>query len=502
MELKIYRDAVRIAGVLGEAITEIPLEAEILIPDYLPPVFKIVKTLVHRVVLQKQMQSGHLLLEGYFRIEAFYQGEDQNLYSIEQKAAFSKQQDIKGLEEKNVDAIDVFGELQYINCRAVSPRRLDLRGAYNLQLRILGGTEQSVITALDEEGMQQKTVLVPAMQIVNSREKQFTLEENFTFDAPAAHILDTHMFFRVQEARIVAEKAVVKGDIRAELLYRTENDTALCRQEVTLPYNQVLEMPQTQEDFVCRVLFEPVGCAVRDGEDGKLVLACTGLLTVRAVRPAEYVGIGDCFSTVCHTEGAHGELWTDTLEEALSNDVNVRIEGNLPDDSLEVLQCFAEYSAPELFPHNNQTAVRGKVTAHIFCRNPLGEIDCYDKTGEYILPKKYPAQSGELTADLHAFCQELHFSQKKESVLAEMTLRVQGFLYRKQKTSVLEEITCGQPLEKDTEISLRVYYAAAGEEVFDIAKRYHASPAAISALAGIEDAVLPVGTQLLIPQEW
>ncbi len=502
MEMKIYRDTIHTAGMLGEILTEIPLETEILIPDYLPAVFKIVKTLVHRVVLQKQVQGNHLLLEGYFRTEVFYQGEDQSLCSVEQKIAFSKQQDIRGMEEKTVDAVDVAGEPQYINCRAVSQRRLELRGAYNLYAKLVGGTDRSVITALAEEGVQQKAVSVPAVQIVTSREKQFTLEENFIFDVPAVQVLHTRIFPRVHDAHIVAGKAVAKGELRTEVLYRGENGTGIHRQEIILPYNQIVEMPHAEGEYACHALFEPIGCAIRDGDDGKVQLACTGILTVRAAKPVEYVGVGDCFSTVCQTETVCGEFLTDTLEETLSNDVCVSVEGGLPDDSLEVLQCFVEYGAPELFLEKEQMAVRGKLTAHLFCKNALGEIDCYDKTAEYVLPKRYTAASGELTADLHVQCQEIRFTQNRETVSAEITLCVHGFLYKKQTSVILNDVSCTQPLEKDEEISLRVYYAAEGEEVFDIAKRYHASPAAISALAGIEGDVVHNRMQLLIPQEW
>jgi hypothetical protein len=322
------------------------------------------------------------------------------------------------------------------------------------------------------------------------------------FDVPAAQVLHTRIFFRTHDAQIVAGKAVVKGDLRAEVLYRGENETGVHRQEITLPYNQIVEMPHAEGEYTCHALFDPIGCAIREGNDGKVQLACTGILTVRAVKAVEFIGVGDCFSTVCQTETVCGEFLTDTLEETLSNDVCVAVEGGLPDDSLEVLQCFVEYGVPELLPEKEQIAVRGKLTAHLFCRNSLGEIDCYDKTAEYVLPKRYAAVSGELTADLHVMCQGIRFTQNRETVLAEITLRVHGFLYKKQKSAVLNDVSCGQPLEKDGEISLRVYYAAAGEEVFDIAKRYHASPAAISALAGIDGAVVHTRTQLLIPQEW
>ena len=76
MELKIFRDTLPQAGADCTVKAELPLETEILISDYLPPVFKLVKCFAKPVVLQKQLQPGRLTLEGYLRCTVFYQGED------------------------------------------------------------------------------------------------------------------------------------------------------------------------------------------------------------------------------------------------------------------------------------------------------------------------------------------------------------------------------------------------------------------------------------------
>ena len=52
MELKIFRDALPAAGANCTVKAELPLETEILISDYLPPVFKLVKCFAKPVVLQ------------------------------------------------------------------------------------------------------------------------------------------------------------------------------------------------------------------------------------------------------------------------------------------------------------------------------------------------------------------------------------------------------------------------------------------------------------------
>ena len=64
IELKIFRDALPAAGASCTLKAELPLETEILISDYLPPVFKLVKCFVRPVVLQKQLQPGRLTLDG------------------------------------------------------------------------------------------------------------------------------------------------------------------------------------------------------------------------------------------------------------------------------------------------------------------------------------------------------------------------------------------------------------------------------------------------------
>ena len=63
MELKVFRDTLSTMGSLWETKAELPIETELLIPDYLPQVFKIVKCFVYPVTLQKQVTPGRLTVE-------------------------------------------------------------------------------------------------------------------------------------------------------------------------------------------------------------------------------------------------------------------------------------------------------------------------------------------------------------------------------------------------------------------------------------------------------
>ena len=64
MELKVFKDTIASYGGRWETRLELPVETEILIPDYLPAVFKIVKCLITPVVLQNRVSGGTLAERG------------------------------------------------------------------------------------------------------------------------------------------------------------------------------------------------------------------------------------------------------------------------------------------------------------------------------------------------------------------------------------------------------------------------------------------------------
>ena len=92
--------------------------------------FKLVKCFVRPVVLQKRLAARKLQLEGYLRCVVYYQGEDgAGLCQTEQKLPFTKLLDLPEFVF-TAWAVQVEGQTEYLNCRTVNPRRIEVRGAY------------------------------------------------------------------------------------------------------------------------------------------------------------------------------------------------------------------------------------------------------------------------------------------------------------------------------------------------------------------------------------
>ena len=156
MELKVFRDVLPAAGADCTAKAELSLETELLISDYLPPVQRIVKCFAQPVVLQKQLAPGRLTLEGYLRCTVYYQGEEgAGLCQTEQKLPFTKTLELPSFGATAWTAC-VEGQTEYLNCRAVNSRRIEVRGAYGLVVSVHAQLSTEVITALSEGGIEQK----------------------------------------------------------------------------------------------------------------------------------------------------------------------------------------------------------------------------------------------------------------------------------------------------------------------------------------------------------
>lgn len=84
----------------------------------------------------------------------------------------------------------VEGQTEYLNCRAVNPHRIEVRGAYGLVVTIHTQDKQELITALADGGIEQKLQTLNGVRSTAVLEKLVTVEGELVFAKPPAAILD------------------------------------------------------------------------------------------------------------------------------------------------------------------------------------------------------------------------------------------------------------------------------------------------------------------------
>ena len=503
MELKVFRDILCAGGGCCAAKAEIPVETEILISDYLPQVFKVVKCFVRPVVLQKQLQPGRLTLEGYVRCTVYYQGEDgAGLCQAEQKLPFHKVLELPDFAFTAWSAV-VEGQTEYINCRAVTPRRFEVRGAYGLTASVCTQCSTEVITALSGCGIQQRPVTLRGVRQAAALDKLFAADGTVAFAGSPAAVLDISGSAAVTELKLLAGKAVAKGEIRAQCAWKEAESAALRSQEAVIPFNQILDVEGLTEDCRCLCAVEPVGFTLAEGENGgEAKLTATAQLHLRAWRPFALNCVADAFSTACEVQCETAPLTTEQLACTLDETAAVTCSGPLPDENTRLLACFASFGPVGIDRAGSVPALTARVEVTAFGENSLGEIDSYEKTAELVLPLPDCPAAGEVWPVCWLSAERVEAGCTGGSLEVTVTVRAAGAVLGRESLPCLSSVEAGEPLAPaDPDISLRVYYAQPGEALFDIARRFHVSPGRMreaNALdAGTE--TLAAACRLLVP---
>ena len=152
----------------GKTRLELPVETEILIPDYLPAVFKIVRRLIAPVVLQNRVAGGRWQVEGYLRCTVFYQSEEPGtrLLRTEQKFAFEKSVELPAGQYAEGPAQGLGANRNTVTAAVSEEHRIDLRRGVTSCCRRSVRKELELLTSLADCGIEQytRTIAGPAMR--------------------------------------------------------------------------------------------------------------------------------------------------------------------------------------------------------------------------------------------------------------------------------------------------------------------------------------------------
>ena len=152
MEYKLKKDRIAVCEIAFDSFTELPVESDLLLPDYCPDIVKVLKCQARPAFSKTEVSGDKCILEGATAITVYYTGEDGQLRTSEHKVEFLKTLELKTTPQNPM----VFCSLKedYLNCKAVNQRRIDVRGAFTVTVKILSSMEEEMVSAAEGAGLQ------------------------------------------------------------------------------------------------------------------------------------------------------------------------------------------------------------------------------------------------------------------------------------------------------------------------------------------------------------
>lgn len=479
MELKLTRQPLFINDSLIDQKVEQPIECDALLPDYCPDIVRILKCSVAPVVTGRRASPGKLELEGMAVITVYYVSTGEGIAHGEYKVPFSRIVEMKA--DHPAPVITLAPRVNYINCRAVNQRRLDIRGALVIDVRATGCREEQVTAEGDGMGLQLKREQAGATRLLGQciRESHITERVDLPHGKPPIQaIVRVGTAARAVEVKQVAGKAVLRGELNLHILYQSAAGD-FDQLDYTLPTNTICELDGLTEESICDVWQQVTSAtaepaATEDGEYRCVAIDALVESQVRGWHPYTARYCSDCYSTknLCtfRTRAATLTRVCRTVRETVSCKESIP----LPENVESVADLWCDVTGVEPRSESGGPVAELRLTVSMFARMGDGQLYYFDKVLEQ--SHKVPCDAEGAVLEARAGCQNCGWSiSGGENLEVRCDIELTGTLLCQGRAVLLEDIEVDEkkPKEDAAAPGLYLYLADPGETLWDIAKRYN-----------------------------
>ncbi len=514
MDFKTAIETVPAAETIYDGIQEQNIELDYILPDYYPDIFRLIHCEAVPVITGFSVSGDKLSYEMRCDIRILYCGEGGSLLqSVEQHQNFSKTVDIGKV--CGSPEISLLPKADHINFRAVNKRRLDMRGAVSVKIKVNGESSQEVISDAFGMNIQLRKTAVQFASKKLSAEKIVQLSEDIELSSAqpeAVNIIKVRSKAIECEEKMVSGKLLAKGKIEAEILYSCETDGEYAVEPLSfsMDYSQIIDIDGLDENFICTVCPEIVSCDVSPSADKNSenrIIHCEAevRLVCKAVKTASVMLVTDAFSTIFPCDVQFSDIRAEKVPiintESFSHSA-VLAEGENVPQTVYSMWCTPKNINTHLSDDKKSLVISGMLTYSMAAKDLSGNISMpeHDEAFEKTLPLTANAENSPVTAVITA--NDVTYNINSEGALtARAEISAEITLADCENIRVVSDISVNDSERKkrDGDYAIKLYYGVENENVWDIAKRYSTSVNAVIEENELSGDKLENGGMLLIP---
>lgn len=401
--------------------------------------------------------------------------------------------------------------VDYINCRAVSPRKLDIHGAFSICAKVTCRSKLDVVCNIPESGIQQKRKQLEVSSVTGTAQQIFSVEEVLEIGQgkPGAEsILRTDVTAVVHDYKTVANKLVLKGEALIKVLYvGSLEEGELETMEYSIPVSQIVNADGVQETSLCDTKLEVLGYDVQirtdsAGEDSLLAVDIKLAATVIAYSETSIQAVTDAYSTQYDLDLEYKNMEFDHLLEFIKDSYIYKNTVDMGNSITRVIDVWNEISSITAQQENGQILFKGKFNACILAVNGDGEPVYTEKMMEFEYAHDWAGRPEAIKCDAGVTVLSLSYRiTGSNGIEVRAELGFTASVRQSESYRVICSVSADEskPKPKDNAASLIIYYADAGETIWNIARAYCTSVEAIQQENDLMGDTIETRSMLLIP---
>ncbi len=490
--------------IICETNVELSVEDELSIPDYRPSVFKVLKVISEPVIMQKLIVGSRITVEGYVKATVIYLSDEKpGIFGVGTRLAFSKQLDAK---EDAGDAGSVFAvpKISYLNCRATNKRKLDVRGAVQVDIKAVKEKSLEIVEGKDKEKVEFLNTSIAGIRVVEQVEKRFTIEEDIEIESIEGM---TPELIRNSSEAVIESAVCLDGYIEVSGYFIVSTAFSYCNDEeyfvrrfvYTVPFNQTLDAQNAKSSLGAIADVNIISASVQSERvsGGVNEVSITSVITAAAIEPQTISAAVDAFSPKYEIS-----LETTSVTFQKENlDIDLKFETSAKATKAagqKLIDCFV--SNETVFAEiSDNGIVNGK--GDICLVLSFGDdVETKETAFNFTLSLNKETEPSALGLKLPVIIEKLDFIEQEQSIDIQLSGYIKSNSFCCDKVDVITQIDVNQDIIKQkSPYSLCVYYSPGDEWVFDIAKRFNSSAKIIKQENGISSELIENPLMLIIP---
>ena len=492
-----------------ETAAQYAVDFEITLPDYCPEIQRVLKCIVEPNVISTQVSDSSVTVGITSVARVIFVGDNGRLCCYEHTVNGDKRVDTNGVSVA-AESTRVSAVTDYVNCRAVSPRRVDVHAMINVGVTSTKLVNDELLCSADGAGVQVNTREREIFSCTGCTEKTFPLSEvaEIKDSLPAVfQILGCNAVAVIADKKVISNKLLIKGDLKVKIHYIGEDSCVPDCFDHTMPISQIIELDGVSEDCICALGADVISVIATPKADtsGKMRLVDINArvnVAVTAGISMPLTLIGDAYSTEYEitADRSNAELFglVDTLDETFT------AKTTLESPDSEVKSVVAVWcNSPSATPAATAEGIlfSGTYKANVLYKNASDEYAMISVPVNFehkmrLADAPTVVRSNVTLCVLESACAVT--ADGKLDLRTEISARglVLSAANENYVSNILVDSDC--PKKNDT-AALTVYFCDSGEKVWNIAKRYNTTPEAIMKENSLDNGTVEEKRMLMIP---
>lgn len=490
-----------------DTVAEQLADVDFTLPDYCPDIEKILKCTLVPKIQSKTLSGGQLQIDGYCIVNVLYvESIKKSIRCCEQSVSFSQSFSVKDTPDDPV--IITKTKSEYINCRALSPRRLVMHGAFSLYAKVFSKSSTSLYKPSDSE-LETNKQPIHCADLKSFCQEQFTVcEEISVADKPTIEsILHCDVDVAITDTKAVTGKLMLNGELNLRMFYLSDVESGETNKlDYILPFNKIIDCEGIDENTINCVSCDVMSYDIRLKNDmlsekPSVIVDVKLCVTEEGYVICDDEVVVDAYSTNYASMPEFEQLKiigdVSPLDESQMEKISIKVDdGKIS----KILDIYVEQITAESRFDDKGVCISGKINICMLALNEDNMPVFIERNSDYEHVLSHADCNNIKISDVRAASISYRLSDDN-AVEIRCEVKISAAAFFDSKLTAVKNVNIFE--DKPTvpeQCALTLYFAKEGESLWDIAKSHNTRLDLLIKENSADKQVIDCPQMLLIPR--